>query len=430
MSTTTLQTFERGPGAPADSVILWWGPEIRILHPDGALASRRLAKQEDPVAAILAMATGAARVRIAYHPASVETHDISCAVAERGRLLRRLSREYPSLKAAGTLWAVDAMEGRADRAGSVLYVDRRSALPRLVDGLTRAGIQTVGAWPIRCLVEAAGPVCAGREISWAVVAVPGRALVTGMGPNGSGFARHHEGAGAEEDAMADINTILALLESGEDGAGLCAFEEGGGMEGLFKGLGGCKVAKTTIAGLLEGARLICPGGPSDFLQGRRRFPDRRCLSALAVGLGALMLAASALSARSTLAARERVRLVESAAIGHRAQMRASLKSRRVIHDEIDRQKGELAQLQVGTQREYDLLMALCANIPRQVELFEVSTQSGTFTVRGRCEAGSADPGDILGRFRRNLEFKGAPWTLSGDPMGEAGPDFAWHGSFR
>ena len=415
-------------------VILWWGTDVRILGPDGALASRCLVEGEDPVAAIVAMVSGIApagtRARIAYHPSSIETHDIRCPVLGRTRLFRHLSREYPSMKARGTLWAIDPPKGQPACAGSVLYLDVHSALPRLVDGLARTGIHTVGAWPLRCLVDATGSTCRGGEPSWVVVAIPGRALVTSMGPHGGQFAHHHEGVGAEEDAVADVNTAVALLEGAGGAPGLCAIEEGGGMEDLCRLLAGCKVVRTTLAGLLGSAGSLTPGGPSDFLRVRTRCQARRCLAALAGAFGVLLLAGSAWSVRSTCMYRDGIRQGEVAAAGLRSKLRASVESRRAIDDAIHRRERELAQMEVGRQREYDLLMALSGLVPRQVELLEVSTLAGNFTIRGRCETGTTGPADILARFRQDLGFKGAPWSLSVEQAGDPGPDFEWHGSFQ
>jgi hypothetical protein len=434
MSTTTLRTSKPAATPSAAFVILWWGTDIRVLGLDGALASRCLVEREDPVAAIVAMVSGIAPAgtcaRIAYHPSSIEIHDTRCPVLGRTRLFRHLSREYASMKAKGALWAIDPPKGRTAGAGSVLYVDVHSALPRLVDGLARMGIHTVGAWPLRCLVDATGSTCRGGEPSWAVLAIPGRALVISAGPHGGQFAHHHEGVGAEEDAVADVNTALALLEGAEGAPGLCAVEEGGGMEDLCRLLAGCKTVRTTLAGLLGSAGALTPGGPSDFLQVRTRYQARRCLAALAGAFGVLMLAGSAWSIRSTCMHREEIRQREVAAAGLRSQLHASVESRRALNDAILRRERELAQMEVGRQREYDLLMALSGLIPRQVELLELSTLAGNFTIRGRCETGTASPGDILARFRRDLGFKDAPWSLSVEPAGDPGPDFEWHGSFQ
>jgi hypothetical protein len=416
------------------SVILWWGTDLRVLGPAGTLVSQSLTEKEDPVQAIIALVTGAhptaEAARIAYHPASIEMHDVSCPVAGRARLHRQFSRDHPSLRAAGTLWAVDSPGGRADGSGTVLYIDASPDLARLVDGLARKGIRTEGAWPLPCLVESADPACHSGKPSWAVVAIPGRALVASLGPDGGRFVRHHEGVGAVEDALADLNTALALAEGGEAKPGICAAEDGGGVEALHRFLGGCKVTTITLDRLLERARFLIPGGASDFLARRPRLPPKRVFTSLAAGLGILLVAGSAWSARSTWATREGIRRSEAEARGLRAQLRATIEARQAIKDEILRKEQALGQLQIARQREYDLLMALSGCIPKQVELLEISTQSGSFAIRGRCEAGATGAGAILSQFRRDLGFKGAPWILAEEPSDPPGSEFVWHGSFQ
>jgi hypothetical protein len=405
-----------------------------VLDPDGKLSSRSLADHEDPVAAILAMMPRAAPragvVRIVFHPASIEMREVSCANAGRSRLHRLLSREFPVLKAAGTLWAMDSIRPDGGGHGTMLYIDVHSLLPRLVDGLARLGIRTEGAWPLQSLVEAAAPAAVCRESSCAVVAIAGHALVSSWNSAGVRSVHHHDGGGFAEDALTDLGTALALLEG--DGAlpGLCALENVAGTALLRNRLGDPGAAATSIAAFLERARFLRAAGISNFLPRRYMGAAKRVLAGLAAALGLAMMAGAAWFAHATWQYRNRTLRSEGEAGEHRLQMRAAIESRLVAQDEIRRLEQALAQLQTPPQREYALLTAISRLIPNEVEVLDISTRGEDFSILGRCEGNPAGPRAVLAKFRQDLESEGSPWSLAAEPAAGTGPEFSWHGSFR
>jgi len=434
MSTSTSQASDPGTASDSSAVVLWWGAEIRVLGPDGTLSSRTLTPREDPVGAILemmaALASGSVVARIAYHPASIELREVGCPDTGKGRILRSLSGEVPALKAAGTLWAVDPVGSGPVGHRTLLYIDVRSGLPRLIDGLARLGIPTVGAWTLQSVVEAGLPRGGSDGAFWAVVAVPGRALVSCASTNGERLVHYHDGRAIAEGISADIGRTVALHEGAGSLPAICALEEGPGISDLQKALGPAGAEACSIACFLGFARLIPPGGRSDFLPESSRFPSGKTVVGLAAAAGILLLAASAWFAFATWREQEQMRRSAGEAGDRLARLRVEVGSRRATEDRILRLERSLGRLQARPQRVFELLATISRMIPPQVEIEEISAEDCTFVVRGRCEESTTDPGGPRARFRRDLASGDLPWTLTPETGSSAGPDFLWHGIFR
>jgi hypothetical protein len=419
----------------AASVILWWGLDVRIVGAGGTRALT-LGEREDPVAGILALADDGAllggSVRIVYHPPGLEVRELACRDFGRKGLRRALGAEHPSLRAPGALWCCESVRSGALGPGTLLYVDRNSLLPLLVGGLAARGVRTEGAWPLQTVVESTPP-CDRAAAFLGFVATGSRALVSCVNTDGDRFVRFHEGPGFADDAVGEIGTALALLESGGAVPTLCAVDEGPAADAVRGRLGAGPPTTISLAALLERARVLQPGAPSNFLLGRGAFGRGIPSRAIAVGLGAALLAGSAWSFWATWRDREMLGRQAVAAGENRLRMQSELAARQSLHDRLIHLQRELDQASCPPQGHHDLLMALAHNTPGRIRLCEVTIEGGRFSIKGVCGAGTSGSDGPFSSLRRALAAEGSGWTIlsaARNADGTGGGEFTIEGAFR
>jgi hypothetical protein len=415
---------------PGSLVILWWDSDVRILGGDGKVSALSLAGGGDPVQAIVRAALDARAasrtVRVVYHPGSLDLEEAACPDTTRARLRRFLSREFPALKHAGTVWSAGPVRRGSRGPATLLCLEKHSALPRLAGELARGGLRVEGAWPLPCLVEATPP-CDAPEGSYVALAVlGGRALVACAGPSGDRSVRLLEGPDFAEAALAELETGEARFEDGAAAPGIAVVEEGPAEAAFAGALRARGLARVPMADFLGNARRLSPGRPSDFLRPPPLWERRPSPAGLVAAAGlSLALLALALGARARADQRRTQRQVAGWREEH-ARLERWVSVRRAARREMDALQGELASLQTPAHAPAAFLEAVGRAAPGAVALLSVTIRGGAFEIRGRvCEEG-ANP---LPEFWSALGAPGRPWRLQNPAPPAGAAEFTLTGSF-
>ncbi len=420
-------------------ILCWWGDEIRLIDPCDACTARVLANPGDPLPEILQAAAGcksAGRVRIVYQPDALEVHEIGLAGIPlnprradgfgRKRVRRLLAREFAAIAEADTVWCLCPGD---TAAGAVLYLERDSLLPKIVEGLARNGMRTEGAWPLPVLAERAPSPGSGPG-SLSIVATAGRSIVACVSAAGDRGVDLHTRGDAPEAAAASLRSALARFDECEHPPGWLAVEEGPKAASLRSAAAGLGLTEISVAGLLARARLLSPGGWADLLPERPWWMRPRAKRRLIAGAAILALLTPALClhiAAARKGARLALRQKEEAALLH---MRAEAGERQTRTERI--RALLVSQAELATERPVlgDFLPALAAAFPKSAVLGEIAISDGQITLSGRiCDRG-VRTADAAARLCSELAPSGAQWSLRSDPPASGGFDFVLRGSFE
>ena len=416
-------------------VLCWWGDEIRIIDPGDACSARVLAMPGDPLPEILRAAAGcksAGRVRIVYQPDALEVHEIGLAGIPlnprradgpgRRRVRRLLAREFAAIAEPDAVWCLCPGD-----AGAVLYLERDSLLPKIVEGLARNGLRTEGAWPLPVLAERAPSPGSG---SLSLVATTGRAIVACVSAAGDRGVDLHNRGDAPEAAAASLRSALARFDESEHPQGWLAVEEGPKAAALRSAAAGLGLTEISVAGLLARARLLSPGGWADLLPERpwwmRPCAKRRLIAGAAV-LAVLTPALCVHIAAARRGARLALRQREEAAFLH---MRAEAGERETRAERLRELLASEAELATERPALGDFLLALASSFPRSAVLGEIAVSDGQITLSGRFCDRSVRTADAAARLCSDLAPSGAQWSLRSDPASSGGFDFVLRGSLE
>jgi hypothetical protein len=417
-------------------VLCWWGEEVRIVDPSDVCHAQVLASPRDPVPEIIRAAADRCRdagfLRIVYQPDSLEVHEVGLAGlslrpgrtggSERKRLRPILAREFPALAEPGTAWCL----APGGAGGGVLYLERNSPLPGIVEALARNGLRTEGAWPLPALAEC-GPAAGGSLL---VAAAADRSIVACVSAAGDRSADLHVRGDTLEAAAASLRNALARFDEAERPPGWLALDEGPAAAALRSAAAGIGLKEISVAGLLGRARLLPPGGWPDLLPANPWWRQSRARPPLIAAAIAVLLLGSALSARVAAArkdARLHLRREEEAA---RIQVQAEAGERKTRAERLRTLDTASVELKAARPALGDFLLALAASVPKSAVLDELALDEGRITVRGRICDRSVRPGDAAAKLCADLAPSGAAWVLRPGPLPSGGSDFVLKGSFE
>ena len=422
-------------------VLCWWGDEVRIIDAFNVCSVHVLAERNDPVPEILqavaAEFRGGRRVRIVYQPDALEAHEVGLAglslrpgrsgSAERNRLRPLLVREFAALSEPGTVWCL----APGGAGGAVLYLERNSPLPRIVEGLASGGVVAEGAWPLPALADCTPPGGAGaRGGSLSVASAAGRAMVACVNPAGDRSVDLHAHGDIVEGAMASLRNALARFDEGERPAGWLAVDEGPAAAALRSATADLGLTEVSIAGLLARVRLLAPGGWPDLLPASLWWRQSKVLRRLIPAAVVVLLLASAICIRTSAARKEalllRQRRDEEATLVH---VRAEAGRRETRTERIRALASAAADLKTARASQGDFLLALASSISRSSVLSEVAVDDGRITLCGRVCDHSLRCGEVAAKLCADLAPPGVPWALRPDPLPSGGSDFFLRGSF-
>ncbi len=420
-------------------ILCWWGDEVRIIDSRDECSVHVLGKQLDPVPGILKAAAGckgAGRVRIVYQPDALEVHEVGLAglsldqkragSAGRKSLRPLLAREVAALSEPGAVWCLAPNDSGA--GGALLYLERNSPLPRIVEGLGRNGLRTEGAWPLPIVAEWPPSPGAGRG-SLSLIASANRAIVGCVNAAGDRSVDFHFRGDIPGAAAASLRSALARFDEADRPPGWLAVDEGPASAALRPAATGLGLAESSVAGILHRVRLLAPGGLADLLPERPWWRRSGAQRRLAAGAVVLLLLSSALCVQ-TAAARKNARLAlmrrEEAA---RLRVRAEAGE---LQTRIGRMRflvTSAAELKAARPVHGDFLIALAGSFPRNAVLGEVAINDGQITLSGRVSDRGVLPGEAAARLCADLAPPGAPWALQSDPPPPGGSGFVLRGSF-
>jgi hypothetical protein len=419
---------------PGSIVILWWGTDIRILTTDGKASRFALGKTEDPVPGILrivedARAAGQA-ARIIYHPDTLDAHEISCPNTSRSRLRKILSREYRALGAPDAVWSAEPIRKGPRGYATVLYIDNRSRLPRLLEGLAGGGVRVEGVWPLQSLIEVIPPCDAAEGSFLSLVAVGGQTLVSCVGPSGDRSVRFFDGDESADAAIAEMRAVLARFDEGATPRGLMVVEESPKAGALADAPGTQALTGMPPAAFLGHARLLPMRGFSDFLRRQPFFARPPALRRMGALAGLALAMGSAWFAWGVRQDQVRAQQQAASLRERHVELQQWIASRVAIGKKIGELTQALGSVQGPAQPHYEFLAALARATPKAIALQSVMIQDGAFAIKGRVygEAGRSD--NPLLRFRRDLAEPEEPWRLQAAPSGTADAGFVLTGSFQ
>lgn len=420
-------------------VLCWWGDEVRIIDAFNVCSVHVLAGRGDPVPEILqavaAEFRGGRRVRIVYQPDALEAHEVGLAglslrpgrsgSAERNRLRPLLVREFAALSEPGTVWCL----APGGAGGAVLYLERNSPLPRIVEGLASGGVVAEGAWPLPALADCTPPAGA-RGGSLSVAFAAGRAMVACVNPAGDRSVDLHAHGDIVEGATASLRNALARFDEGERPAGWLAVDEGPAAAALRSATADLGLTEVSVAGLLSRVRLLPPGGWTDLLPAHPWWRQSRVRRKLIPAAVVVILLASALGIRTSAARKEalllRQRRDEEAALVH---VRAEAGRRETRIERIRALASAAADLKTAKPTQGDFLTALATSVPKSAVLSEAAVDDGRITLCGRVCDHSVRCGEVAAKVCADLAPSGVPWALRPDPLPSGGSDFVLRGSF-
>ena len=376
-------------------VVLWWGEEIRLLTADGRVVGRTVEDRGDPVELIAQMLAeecpkgGAAR--IVYQPGSLEIHSLACPPVSRSRLRAVLAADHPALNLPQAVWSVEPVRRNPDGSGhsTLLYIDNRSRLPRLLGALGRMGVEVEGVWPLQTLIESTPP-CDGADFL-AVVAIGGGSLVSCASPSGSRYLRFQEGIAEENKVTADVNAAMALFDGGAPNSGLLVIESGAIGASLQEAVQEVELTKILLGQFLANARRLKPGGFSDFVQRKPIYTRRPTLPQIGVAVGLALLVGSAGTVYETRERGELVRRHFAAFQAEHAELERLVESRRALKTRIDRLAHDLALVRNEPQHQSELMLAIAQATPATISLESLLITGDDFTIKGRVFEGGGTP---------------------------------------
>ncbi|MBL9187474.1 MAG: hypothetical protein JNK23_08365 [Opitutaceae bacterium] len=416
---------------PTPAVVLWWDDALRVLAPDGRLLSRTLAAGADHVAEIqkliAAECAGISALRIVYHPAHLDLHLLPCPDTSRAKLRTIFAHQHPALALPDTVWAVEPIRRHRDGDGcnTILYLDHRSPLPRLLAALQSSGIDVEGAWPLQTVIEAT-PACEASVDGFvSVLGIGRRSLVSCLRPNGARFLRLQEQPSPKLGP--DLNAALAFFEGAPFPAGLVVGSDEAWYDFFRETVRDFPFQKLTVAEFLSHARRLKPSGFSDFTP-RRPIVTRKTFFPAAVALaGIAALAWSVQSAyfghRRAHAAHDALTRIER----EQSQLALLVASRRATKEEIERLEVQIGRLRSSPQLHHRLVTSLTNALPKTMSLQTLKIEDRRFTITGKIFEGGGTAASPLIGFRRAVTTAGEPWRVEEAPIADAKDNFSLAG---
>jgi hypothetical protein len=418
---------------PEAAVILWWGPDIRILCGGGRVRRHTLPSgDEDPAPAILGMIAeerGSCRsVRIIHQPDTLDIHETACPGAARARLRRTLAAEFPALDRTDAIWSVEPGRRGSAGAGAIVSIDSGGRLRPLAEGLAAAGLAVEGAWPLHSVIEAV-PACATSRRGFLCIAATGRrAVVACAGETGDRTVRLFSGDGFAEDALAGARSARARFEDGDEPPGLIAAEDAALNARLRDAVQAHALVDLSLESLMGHARRLSPGGASDFLAPRSRLAHPRALRRAAAAAGIVLLAGSACLSLEARRQKERDLRENAASREQRARLEQAIAGRTALRERMDRAARLLTEAQAPLQLHHEFLAALGKAIPDAIVLRSIGFQKDRFIIRGRVLDGAGRGDGPLAAFCRELAPQGSAWRLEAPESAAGGAEFTLKGS--
>jgi hypothetical protein len=396
------------------AVILWWDAEIRLRAPNGTVLTRTVGEREDQIEAILELVDRSERItasRIIYHPASLDVHAVACPPVSRARLRAVLAAEYPALNLPHAVWSAEPPRRSLDGSGhtTVLYLDNRSRLRRLVEGLGKRGITVDGVWPLLSLVENTPPCNEGEFL--AVIAIGGRSLVACASPTGSRYFRLQTANEFEEKAASDVNAALSLFDGAALPPGLLLIEQETSAARLRETVKELALTEITITEFLATANRLKRGSFSDFLPQTPFFARPAVLARIAAVAGFLLMLGSAWHVYDSGEANELAHRQMTAYRAEHAELERLVETHRAAKARIDGLARELSLVEFGPPLQGRLLLALARATPPTISLESVSITGSDFVIKGRILEGAASIPPPLTVFIQTLAASNPPWSL-------------------
>ena len=335
--------------------------------------------------------------------------------------MRANSRPFPSPARCWCLCPGDT------GARAVLYLERDSPLPGIVEGLARNGLRAEGAWPLPVLAERAPSPGSGPG-SLSLVAASGRAIVACVSAAGDRGVDLHDLGDATEAAAASLRSALARFDESERPPGWLAVEEGPGAAALRSSAAGLGLTEIPVAGLLARVRLLSPGGWANLLPERPWWMRRRAQRPLAAGAAILALLAWALCLHIAAGRRGALLALRQSEEAALLRVRAEAGERQTRAERI--QALLAAEAELSTERPVlgDFLYALAASFPRSAVLCEIAFSDGQIVLSGRICDRSVRTADAAAKLCSELAPSGAQWSLRPDPPPSGDLDFVLRGS--
>jgi hypothetical protein len=352
-----------------------------------------------------------------YHPGGLEYHVVACPDARKARLKAIFANDHRVLKQSNAIWALEPIRRNFDDFGTVLYIDSRSRLPRLIDSLGAQDVAVEGVWPIQTLIERSPPCDCDDHGFISVINVGQRFLVSSVGASGARLLAFKEND--LEGVITDINAALAFFEGAALPGGLlvCDGEEAAAkLRRSIHEHASIPMTEASLADWMSGALALSPGSFSDFTPRKpllRIKPDGAQVAAL---LG-LIATALALVWFVETSARRKIALTQTAAEnGQREALEQTIREKRSTQSRIEQMTRELSSLSVAAQPLGAFLMALSKVTPPTIALENLSVDGSRFSLRGRAYRSGGDAGPSpLELFCRELGSAGTEWQLQDPP---------------
>jgi len=404
-------------------VLLWWGKEVRLLTADGTIAACTAEVRGDPVKLIARMLAEkcpkAGAARIIYQPASLEIHSLACPPVSRSQLQAVLAADYPALNLPHAVWSVEPVRGNPDGSGhsTLLYIDNRFNLPRLLGTLDRLDIEVEGVWPLQTLIESTPP-CDGVDFL-GVIAIGAHSLVSCASPSGSRYLRFQDEAAEENKMTSDLHAAMALFDGAAFHPGLLVIEDTAIGSSLREAVRDVPLDEIPFGAFLANARRLKPGGFSDFLHHKPFYSYRPTLSQIAAVVG---LTLSVGSAWTVYEIHERANLLNrrfAAFQAEQAELERLVESRRATKMKLDSLDHDLALVPNAPQHQGELMRALNRATPAAISLESLLITGDNFTIKGRVYEGEGMPSSPLIAFCQNLAGAGASWRLLDPPPAQS-----------
>ncbi|MDP3072684.1 MAG: hypothetical protein Q8N18_20485 [Opitutaceae bacterium] len=416
---------------PTPAVVLWWDDALRVLTPDDKLLSHTLTAGTDHVAEIqkllAAQCAGISALRIVYHPAHLDLHLLPCPDTSRAKLRTIFAHQHPALALPDTVWAVEPIRRHRDGDGcnTILYLDHRSPLPRLLAALRPSGIDVEGAWPLQSVIEAT-PACETSADGFvSVLGIGRRSLVSCLRPNGARFLRLQEHPSPKLGP--DLNAALAFFEGAPFPAGLVVGGDEAGNDFFRETVRDFPFQKLTAAEFLSHARRLKPGGFSDFIPRQSILRHKTIFPAVVALAGIASLTWSVQSAyfdhRRAHAAHEVLIQIER----EQSQLTTLVASRRAAKEEIERLEVQIGRLRSSPQPHHRLVTSLTNALPKTMSLQTVKIDGRRFMITGRIFEGGGTAASPLIGFRRAVTTTGEPWRVEDSSSTDAKDNFSLSG---
>lgn len=400
------------------AVILWWDAEIRLRGPNGAVSAHTIGEREDPIEEILnltARLEKLAAIRIIYHPSSLDVHPVPCPPASRTRLRAVFASDYPALNLPQAVWSAEPPRRSLDEGGytTILYLDNRSRLRRLVEAFTQRGISVEGVWPLLTLVESTPPCNEGEFLT--AVAIGRHSLVACASPAGSRYFRLQSQGEVEQKAASDINAALSLFDGATLPPGLLLIEQETTAGSLRDSVRELALTEITVADFLGGACRLRSGSFSDFLPRTPFFARRAVMARFAAAAGLVFMLGAAWLVHNSREGAELARRHRTASLAEQAQLQRLVETHRALKARIDGIDRELRLIETAPAAHAQLLLALAHATPPTISLESVSITGPEFTIKGRILDGFGTTHSPLTAFIQALNAPDTPWRLDDPP---------------